>query len=79
MSISISQFKYHYISLDQDRYVTSTVIKYLGTATTIENSKFNDTTLPHDMIFTKEDGSTSDEHVEVLSGEYKIHHRNFVG
>ena len=27
------------------------------------------------MIFTKEDASTSDEQVEVLSREYKIHYR----
>ena len=33
MSIRISQLKYHSISVDQDRYVTSIVVKYLDTAT----------------------------------------------
>ena len=33
MSIRISQMKYHSISVDQARYVTSIVAKYLNTAT----------------------------------------------
>ena len=60
MSISISQTKDHYISMDQDRCGTSVVSKYIETATIKENSKFCKTSLPHDMVFTKEDLSTID-------------------
>ena len=40
--------------MDQARYATSVVGNYLCTVTIKENSKFHNTTLPHDMIFTKE-------------------------
>ena len=66
MSIRISQLKDHYFSVDQDGYYTSAVAKYLDTSTIKENSKFHKTTLPHDMIFTKEYASTSDEQMELL-------------
>ena len=67
MSIRISQLKDHYISVDQDRYATSIVAKYLDTATVKVSNKFYKTTLPAEMIFTKEDVSTSDEQVEKLT------------
>ena len=51
LSIRISQLKYHSISVDQDRYATSVVIKYLNIFTMKENSKFYKTTLPHDIIY----------------------------
>ena len=60
MSIKISQLKDHSISVDQARYATSIVAKYLDTATVQVSTKFYKTTLPADMIFTKEDVSTSD-------------------
>ena len=75
MSIIISQLKDHYISVDQDRYATSIVAKYLDTATVKVSKRFYKTTLPADMIFTKEDVSTSDEQVEKLTREYNIHYR----
>ena len=53
MSIRISQLKDHSISVDQDRYATSIVAKYLDTAKIKVNNKFYKTTLPADMIFTK--------------------------
>ena len=53
MSIRISQLKYHSISVDQARYATSIVAKYLDTATVKASAKFYKTTLPADMIFTK--------------------------
>ena len=37
------------------------------------------TTFPADMIFTKEDVSTSDEQVEKLNREYNIHYRAYIG
>ena len=60
MSIRISQLKDHYIYVDQDRYATSIVEKYLDTATVKVSTKFYKTTLPADVIFTKEYVSTSD-------------------
>ena len=54
MSIIIYQLKDHYISVDQDRYATSVVAKYLDTAVVKVSTKFYKTTFPADMIFTKE-------------------------
>ena len=67
MSIRISQLKDHSISVDQARYYTSVVAKYLDTTTVKVSTKFYKTTLSADMIFTKEDVSTSDEQVEKLN------------
>ena len=53
MSIRISQLKDHSISVDQTRYATYIVAKYLDTATVKVSKKFYKTTLPADMIFTK--------------------------
>ena len=63
MSIIIYQLKDHSIYVDQARYATSIVAKYLGTATVKVSNKFYKKTLPDDMIFTKEDVSTSDEQI----------------
>ena len=63
MSIRISQFKDHSISMDQARYVTSIVAKYFDTATVKVSKRIYNTTFPADMIFTKEYLSTSDEQV----------------
>ena len=60
MSVSISQLKDHYISVDQDRYAIYVVEKYLDTATIKENSWIRNTALPHDIIFTKEYASVSE-------------------
>ena len=59
MSIRISQMKDHSISVDQDRYATSIVAKQLDTATVKAITKFYNTTLPANMILTKDDTSTS--------------------
>ena len=67
MSIIISHLKDHSISVDQATYATSIVSKYLDTATVKVCTKFLKTTVPSDMIFTKEDVSTSDEQVEKLT------------
>ena len=58
MSIRISHLKDHSISVDQARYATSIVAKYLETATVKVSNKFYKTTLLADTIFTKEDVST---------------------
>ena len=58
MSIIISQLKDHFISVYQSRYATSIFAKYLDTVTVKVSNKFYKTTLPSDMIFTKEDVST---------------------
>ena len=53
MSIRISQLKYHSISVDQARYATSVVAKYLDTVKNKVSNMFYKTTLPADMIFRK--------------------------
>ena len=67
MSIIISQMKYHFISVDQARYATSVIAKYLDTATVKASSKFYKTNLPSDMIFNKSDEYKSDEHILCLT------------
>ena len=79
MSIRISKLKDNFISVDQRRYATSIVAKYLDTSTVNVIIKFYKTTFPADIIFTKEDVSTSDEKVEKLTREYNIHYRSCIG
>ena len=67
MSIRIFQMKDHSISVDQARYATSIVAEYLDTSAVKSSTKFYKTTLSSDMIFTKEDVSTSDEQFEKLT------------
>ena len=67
MSIRISQFKDNSIYVDQARYATSIVAKYLDTAKVKVRTKFYKTRLPADMIFTKEDVSNRDEQVGKLT------------
>ena len=55
--------KGHPISVDQARYDTSIVDKYLDTATVKISTKFYKTTFPSDMIFTKDYVSTTDEKI----------------
>ena len=74
MSIIICQMKDHSISVNQARYDTSIVEKYLDTATVKAITKFYNTTLPYDMIFTKDDTYTSDEQVDNLTREFNIHY-----
>ena len=71
--------KDHSISVDKARYATSIVEKYLDTAIVKASTKFYKTTLPSDVILTKEYTSTSDEKVEKLTGEFKIHYRACIG
>ena len=52
--------KDHSISVYQSRYATSIVAKYLDTTTVKASTNFYKTTFPADMVFTKEDVSTSD-------------------
>ena len=79
MSIRISQLKDHSVPVDQARCVTSIVAKYLETATVKVSNKFYKTKLLSDIIFTKEDVSTSDEQIEKLNREYNIHYRACIG
>ena len=79
MSIRISHLKDHSICVDQARYSTSIVAKYLDTVTVKAGNKFYKTTLPADMIFTKDYVSTSDEQIEKLTREYNIHYRACIG
>ena len=65
--------------MDQARYATYAAWKYLDTSPINENSKVHKNNLPHDMVFTKEDDSISDEQFGLLSREYNIHYWDFVG
>ena len=69
MSITFSHMEYHSISVDQARYYTYIVTKYLGTATVKTSTHFYMTTLPSDMIFTKDDVYNIDDQVEKLTRE----------
>ena len=53
--------------MDQARYATFVVAKYLDTATVKASKFFYITTLPYDMLFTKSDKYTSDEPVDKLT------------
>ena len=69
----------HSISVDQARYATSIVAKYLDTVTVKASTNFYKTTLPSDIIFTKDDTSTSDEQDEKLNREFNIQNRACIG
>ena len=56
----MSYIKDHSIYVDQARYATSTVAKYLDNDAVKASEKFYKTTLTPDVIFTKADESTSD-------------------
>ena len=60
--------------MDQARYDTSIVEKYLDTVTFKSSTRFYKTTLTSDMIFTKDDAYTNDEKVERLTREFNIHY-----
>ena len=79
MSKRISQLKDHSISVDQARYATYIVAKYLDTATVTVSTNFYKTTFPAEMMFTKEEVSTSDEKVGKLTREYNIQYRACIG
>ena len=79
MSVGISQLKENSTSVDKAKYATYVDANYIHTYTIKENSKFHKTNLPHYIIFFKEDASTSDEQVEVMSREYNINYRDSVG
>ena len=79
MSTIISQIKDHSIYIYQDRYATSIVAKYLDIYTVKASKNVFKTTLPSDMIFTKEDASNSDEQFDKLTRELNIHYRAFIG
>ena len=70
--------KDHSISVDQARYVTSIVEKYLDTDTVNTSTKFYKTNFPFDMIFTKADSYTIDEKVDKLTREFNIHYRSCI-
>ena len=61
--------KDHSISVDQARYATYVVAKYLDTAKFKASTKFYNTTLTDDMLEKKQYVSTSDEQVEKLNRE----------
>ena len=79
MSISILQFRDHSTSVDQARYSTNVLSKYLDNATVKESKNIYKTTLPYDKILTKDDACTSDEKVEKFSKKLTIKYRACIG
>ena len=69
----------HYILVDKARYATYTVAKYMVNYTVKTSTKFYKTTFPYDMIFTKDDVSTSNEQVDKLNREFNIYYRACIG
>ena len=67
--------KYHSIYVNQAKYGTSVVEKYLDTAIFKTSKKFYRTTFPSDIIFTKSDASPSDYQVEKLTRQFNINYR----
>ena len=63
MPSMISHTKDHSMSVDQARYDTSVVTKYLYNSTVKTGTHFYNTTLPYYMIFTKDYVYTSDQEV----------------
>ena len=61
--------------MDQAIYAKYIFAKHLETATIKENSNYHKTIILHDMIFTKQDNSATDEQVEIFSRYYNIHYR----
>ena len=79
MSIRISHIKDPSISIDQARYETSIVVKYLDTATVKASTKFYKIIFPSDMIFIKSDTYISDGQVEKCTREFNIHYISCIG
>ena len=75
----ISQMNEHPISVDQARYSTYIVAKYLDNSTVKTSKKFHKTTFPPVMIFTKDDVSTSDEKSDNLTRQFNINYRYCIG
>ena len=71
--------KDHSIYVDQDRYATSVVAKYLDTATVKTSTKFYKTTLSFDIIFSKSYASNSDDQVDHVYREFNINYRACIG
>ena len=79
LSIIISHLKDHSISVDQARYATDIVAKYIDTVTVKKSKKFYKTTFPSGVIFTKAGASTSYVKVETLTRESNIHYIACIG
>ena len=67
--------KDHFISVDQARYDTFIVAKYLDNDTANTTKSSYTTNLTSDTIFTRDDACTSDEKVDRLTRELNIHYR----
>ena len=74
VSISITKLKDQFVSVDQARYATSVVAKYVDTVIVKTSKTFYKTTITSDVIFTKDDVSTSDEQVEKLNRYLNINY-----
>ena len=72
------QKKDHSIYVYKARYATSIVKKYLDTSTVKTSTKFDMTTLPYYIIFTKADSFTRDDQVDKLTRDFNTHYISFI-
>ena len=66
--------KDHSISVDQTRYDTYILAKYIDTSTVKTSTKFYKTKFTSDMILTNDDVSPSGEEVGNLTREFNINY-----
>ena len=71
--------KDNYISVQHAIYGISIMAKYLDTTIVKASTTFYNTTLPPDIIFTKDDIFTRNEQVEKLTREFNIHYISCIG
>ena len=71
--------KDRFISVDQARYATYILAKYLETATVNTSTKFYKSTLPYSIMFTKDDASNNYDQVYKLTREFNIRYRDCIG
>ena len=79
ISMRISHMKGHSILVDQARYSTYIVDKYLDTVTVNTSKTIYKTTLTSNMIFTNAYTYTSDQKVKKFTRAFNIHYRACIG
>ena len=72
MSISVSQIEDRYISVNEARYATSIVEKYIDTATIKKSTIFHETTLAFHLPGLQPEGKTRIISVKEIRGNYCI-------
>ena len=71
--------KDHFVLVDQTRYSTSILAKYMDDTTVKKSTKFLKTTLPSGMILTNDNAYTSGDKFKKLTKAFNIHYRSCIG